>query len=299
MKIGFNKNLWGRFFPKKSRTLMMVARRAGNAGYLPGEKLDFSKIRNSTVSQMSGVRLRFPKPKIVRNYSKIAVVLVIGGLLYLIFGTKVFILDQLQVEGQHLVKQEEIVSNLFPSGFTKVNALTFMDGRAERKLTTKIPQIQSVTFNKNIFSKILTVRVVEHETSIIWVTEGERYLVNRNGVAYERAPENSPLLPVEDLKNIPISLNQQIVAPVFIDFVSSFVANLPRRTNISVRRIVIPETTFEVEMETEEGWKIILDTTGSYEEQLNNLVRVLRELNPENPIREYVDLRIGKKVFYR
>lgn len=299
MKIGFNKNWWGRFFPKRSRTLMMVAKRAGNVGYLPGEKLDFSKIRNSTVSQMSGVRLRFPKPKMVRNYSKIAVVLVIGGLLYLIFGTKIFILDQLQVEGQHLVKQEEIVNTLFPNGFSKVNALTFMDGRAERKLTTKIPQIQSVTFNKNIFSKALTVRVIEHETSIIWVTGGERYLVNRNGVAYERAPENSPLLPVEDLKNIPISLNQQVVAPVFIDFVSSFVANLPRRTNISVRRIVIPETTFEVEMETEEGWKIILDTTGSYEEQLNNLVRVLRELNPESPIREYVDLRIGKKVFYK
>lgn len=299
MKIRFNKNWWGKFLPKRSRTLMMVARRSGNSGYLPGEKIDFSKIRNSTVSQMSGVRLRFPKPKIVRNYSRVAVVLVIGALLYLTFGTRIFVLDQLQVEGQHLVKQEEIVNLLFPSGFSKVHALTFMDGRAEKKLTTKIPQIQSVSFDKNIFSKILTVRVVEHETSIIWVTGGERYLVNRNGVAYERAPENSPLLPVEDIKNIPISLNQQIVAPVFIDFVSSFVANLPRRTNISVRRIVIPETTFEVEMETEEGWKIILDTTGSYEEQLNNLVRVLRELNPDNPIREYVDLRIGKKVFYR
>jgi cell division septal protein FtsQ len=220
-------------------------------------------------------------------------------ILYVVFGTPIFALDQLYITGQHLVDEDQIKGVLFPNGFHKVNALTYGDGRAAKKLENKIPQIESVQFEKNIFSKVLTVKVVEHETSIIWVTGGQRYLVNRNGVAYEKAPDDSPLLPVEDLKNIEISLNQQIVAPEFIDFVSSFVANLPRRTNISIRRIVVPETTFEIEMETDEGWKIILDTTASYEEQLNDLVRVLRELGPNDKIHEYVDLRIGKKVFYK
>jgi cell division septal protein FtsQ len=299
MRLSLAK-IWGKRIKSVfSRANSGWQRRSNSEGYSPGSKIDVTSIQKSVVSQMSGVKLRFPKVPIRRGYSRIAVILVLVGIGYLVFGTRIFVLDTLKVEGQHLVNQDEIIKVLFPSGFSKVNALTYTDGRAKKKLLTKIPQIQSVSFNKNIFTKVLTVQVMEHETSIIWVTAGERYLVNRNGVAYEKAPDSSPLLPVEDIKNIPVSLNQQIVAPAFIDFVSSFVANLPRRTDITVRRIVVPETTFEVEMETDEGWKIILDTTGSYEEQLNNLVRVLRELPEDVEIKQYVDLRIGKKVFYK
>ena len=95
-----------------------------------------------------------------------------------------------------------------------------------------------------------------------------------------------------------MSLSQRIVTSEFIEFVTSFAANLPRKTNISIERIMIPETTFEVEMKTSDGWTILLDSTKSYEDQLNNLVRVLREMGDVVP-QEYVDLRIGKKVFYK
>lgn len=300
MKFG-GKNLFSyisRWRKSAMRRSKIAAFRA-DGGYAPGTRVDIARMHPGVVSQMSGVKLRFPKPVIRRNYSRIGVIAGFALIIYLIFGTPIFQLTELTVTGQHLVDEEEVRSVLFPSGFRKVNALTYGDGRAAKKLQSKLPQIADVKFEKNIFHKTLVVKVVEHETSIIWVTGGQKYLVNRNGVVYEHAPEDSPLLPVEDLKNIEVSLNQQIVAPAFIDFVSSFVANLPRRTNISIRRIVVPETTFEIEMETDEGWKIILDTTASYEEQLNNLVRVLRELQGEEGIEEYVDLRIGKKVFYK
>ncbi|MEZ4210462.1 MAG: cell division protein FtsQ/DivIB [Patescibacteria group bacterium] len=293
---------WGKKTLQKwlARQKLRRARLArGVESYTSGTTVRVGDLRRATVSQLSGVKLHLPRPKVRPVYSKILVVAGLVALLYVIFGTPIFVLDSLKITGQHLVNREEIEAVLFPSGFNKVNALTYLDGRYKKKLLDEIPQIAEVEFDKNVFTKVMTVRIVEHETSIIWVTGGLRYLVNRNGVAYEEAPPNSPLLPVEDLKNIPVSLNQQIVTPAFIEFVSSFVANLPRRTNISIRRIVIPETTFEVEMETDEGWRIILDTTGSYEEQLNNLVRVLRGINSEEEINEYVDLRIGKKVFFR
>ena len=186
---------------------------------------------------------------------------------------------------------------LFPHGFTRINALTWWEGRARRKVLS-LPQVQEVHFSKNLISDTLIVEVTEQQTAIVWQTAGEKFLVNRYGVVYDRAEEGSPLLTIEDLKNIPVSLNQRIITPEFLDFVTSFAANLPRKTNLVIRRITVPETTFEVEMETSEGWRIILDTTSSYEEQLNNLVRVLQEMGDQKP-REYVDLRVGKKVFYR
>lgn len=50
-------------------------------------------------------------------------------------------------------------------------------------------------------------------------------------------------------------------------------------------------------MVTSEGWKIILDTIRSYETQLNNLIKVLR--TTKSPPKEYVDLRIEDRVYYK
>jgi cell division septal protein FtsQ len=155
-----------------------------------------------------------------------------------------------------------------------------------------------VSFRKNLINNTLTIVIKEHQTSIVWQTAGEKFLVNRYGVVYDVAGEKTPLILVEDLKNLPVSLNQKVVAPDFIEFVTSFVANLPRKTNISIERITIPETTFEVEMYTNQKWRIILDTTRPPDDQLNALVRVLREMGDDTP-REYVDLRIPNKVFYK
>ena len=276
----------------------VVAESAAEDGYEVGAKIDWRKFNRATVTQLSGVKLRSMRKPLPR-YSRWIVIGVLILITYVIFGTKIFILDTLEIKGQHLVRREEISSVVFKNGFTKVNAVTFADGRNKRKVIAALPQIREVWFEKNLITKTLTIHVQENDTAVIWVTDGKKYLVSQQGVVYQEAPENSPLLPIEDLKNVPVGLNQQIVSPEFIDFVSGFIANLPRRTNVAVRRIMVPETTFEIEIETDEGWKIILDTTAPYEEQLNNLVRILRELPVDLPIQEYVDLRIGKKVFYK
>lgn len=266
-----------------------------------GRQLEQRRQFGRELVKKSALQLTDVKFRSIRSQAKPLgrVATVIGLILigYLVFGSNFFTLDSLEITGTHLSDKEAITKAMFPDGFTSVNAVAFNENRARRRLAD-MHEISEVKFHKNLISNTLTVEIVEHQSSITWETGGEKFLVNRFGVVYDQAEEGSPLLTVEDLKNIPVSLNQRIVTEEFIDFVTSFAANLPRRTNIAVRRITVPETTFEVEMETQDGWKIILDTTKSWEDQLNTLVRVLREMS-SNPPREYVDLRIGNKVFYK
>jgi len=276
----------------KSKRKAFTPRRA----IKPSRRQQRDVVRRAAL-QLTSVRLKTTKQPYLQTIYKILTVVSLIFVGYLIFNTNFFILDKLKITGTHLVSQEEITNLLFPDGFEKVNAVTFSQNWAQTKLKN-IPQIKEVKFSKNLISNILTINIVEHQSSIVWQTSGERFLVNRFGVIYDVAEAGCPLLVVEDLKNLPVSLNQRIVTSEFIEFVTSFAANLPRKTNISIERIMIPETTFEVEMKTSDGWTIILDSTKSYEDQLNNLVRVLREME-SNPPREYVDLRIGKKVFYK
>ncbi|MFH0905178.1 MAG: cell division protein FtsQ/DivIB [bacterium] len=289
MKIGGNWSNWlGKFrSPKRVPVL-----------HWPGRSRLTNRRSTGAPTRLPAVGLPWQAPRTrVTWWSKTLTILALGLVVYVAFGTKFFVLDSLEIAGNHLSDKSEIEQLLFPRGFKGVNAVTFWAGRARRKLE-KLAPIKEVSFHKNLISNTLMIEIVEHQSSIVWQTSGERFLVNRSGVVYDKAEPGSPLLVVEDLKNLPVSLNQQIVSPEFIEFVTSFAANLPRKTNISIDRIMIPETTFEVEMKTSQGWTILLDTTRSYEDQLNNLVRVLRELG-DNPPKAYIDLRVGKKVFYK
>lgn len=240
------------------------------------------------------------KPKSFRVVStplvKVAVAVALVMLVYLLFGTRLLVLTKFDIQGNHLVEREEIEKMLFKDGFKPINALLFRDGKA-RKMVLSIPQIREVHFRKAVFKRTLVVQIEEHETTIIWQTNNERFMVNRNGVVYDIAKVDSPLVVVEDLKNVPVNLNQKIVATEFIEFVTAVSANLPRKTNLAVRRVLVPETTYEIEVVTSDGWRIILDTTRSVETQLNNLVKVLR--TTQTPPREYVDLRIDDRVYYK
>lgn len=291
-KRGYSLGLIKRLLGKKESPRVVVYGKQMEARRRLGQEL----VKKSAL-QLTGVRFRSIKAQ-AGPLGKVATAVGLVLVVYFIFGSGFFTLDSLEITGAHLSDSTEIERLLFgEEGFNKVNAVTFWEGMARRKLS-EINEISEVSFHKNLISNTLTITIVEHQTSIIWQTAGEQFLINRFGVVYDAAEEGSPLLVVEDLKNIPVSLNQRIVTEEFIEFVTSFAANLPRRTNITIRRITVPETTFEVEMETQDGWRIILDTTKPWEDQLNNLVRVLRERADTQP-QEYIDLRVGKKVFYK
>jgi len=291
VKLGWGWKIW---MKKKAQV--------GSAPLMQNEavrrRFEYRKqLQRSTKKETTGRRLRvFRLSK--GGWQKWLVVPGLVAVIYFVFGSSFFLLDEIKITGNHLATQEQIRDLLFPRGFSKVNAVTWPEGWARKKLLSKIPQISEVEFGKNLISNLLTIKITEHQTSVVWQTAGERFLVNRYGVMYDKAGDNVPLILIEDLKNVPVSLNQKVVAADFIEFVTSFVANLPRKTNISITRITIPETTFEVEMYTNQKWRIILDTTRPPDDQLNALVRVLREME-DNPPKDYVDLRIPNKVFYK
>ena len=223
----------------------------------------------------------------------VGVVLVL--LFYFLFGSNFFLLNKLEIQGNRLVDAPIIEHIIFKNGFTRINALLFNDTKAKKQVLN-LAQLKAVSFHKDILAHKLEIIVEEHETSLIWQTNGERFLVNRAGVVYDLASPESPLIVVEDLKNVPVSLKQQILTTDFIEFVNFIAANLSRKTPVNIRQIVVPETTFELEVITNEGWKIIFDTTKSADVQLSNLAKILK--SGAQP-REYVDLRILDRVYYK
>ncbi|MFH1088645.1 MAG: cell division protein FtsQ/DivIB [Patescibacteria group bacterium] len=236
-----------------------------------------------------------PIKAVVTPLTRVLVSILLILVIYFIFGSNFFLLNKLEVQGNRLVDAPTIERIVFKNGFTQTNAILFNDIKAQKQILD-LAQIKAVSFHKDIREHKLQIIVDEHETSLIWQTNGERFLVNRAGVVYDTASPESPLTVVEDLKNVPVDLKQQILTTDFIEFVNFVSANLSRKTPLNIRQIVVPETTFELEVVTNENWKIIFDTTKSADTQLNNLSKILKA--GAQP-RQYVDLRILDRVYYK
>lgn len=228
---------------------------------------------------------------------KVGIGVILILLVYVLIGSPLFVLTNLKIAGNHLVEASEIENSVFNNGFKSINVFLFNENKAAKQVLSVINQIKDVKFKKQIFRRTLLITIEEHTSTIIWQTNNERFMVNRSGAIYDIASSDSPLVVVEDLKNVPVNLNQKIVTTDFVEFVTAVVSNLPRRTNLSARRILVPETTFEINVITSEGWTIIFDTTRSVDTQISNLIKVLRSIK-ESPS-QYIDLRIEDRVYYR
>jgi len=230
-------------------------------------------------------------------WGKGLLLLFLSFVIYSVFFSSSVYLTSWRAVGNHLVSSKDIEEVLFKDGFKPVNLFFVPEARLKRKLKSRLLQIKEVRFRKNLWRKQLILVIQEQGTSIVWETNNQRFLVNENGVVYDRAPETTPLITVEDLKNVPVEQGQRIVTKSFIDFVTSVVANLPRKTALMAERIVVPETTFEIEVYTNRSFKLIFDTTRSVDTQLGNLARVLKQIG--NQPLQYIDLRIEDRVYYK
>ena len=217
--------------------------------------------------------------------------------LYFIFFSPIFVVRGVEVRGNHLVSEEKILEGAFGGDFKARRYLILPSSPIKRSLLKSILQIESVTVSRNIFRGAAILTVAERATAIIWQTNNEKFLINRQGIVYDYAPLDSPLPVIEDLKNVPIDLGQRVVTEEFVNFVTAMTSNFALKADTTISRITIPETTFEVEVETEKGFKVIFDTTRSADAQLDNLVKVLQVVGDE-PL-QYVDLRIADRIYYK
>lgn len=206
------------------------------------------------------------------------------------------------------VKKIEIDGNLNPDVKSEIdklygkNILTFTSGGLEKELAQRQTSIGSLEIRRGL-PNILKVKVNVRAPEIAWKSNNTIYYLNENGVAFElnqpdiKASDGSPLPVVEDTQNVKVTPGSQIVTSEFIDFIQNFVIKSKKDLNIQITAIRVGETTFQIEADTDQNFKIIASTIGNLDNQLKALAKLL-ETNRAD-IHEYADLRVEGKVYYK
>lgn len=223
----------------------------------------------------------------------LACLVVISLIYYFLFSSQ-FKIKTVIVEGNNLLKTEDLISSLPKDQ----NVFLFSISKNEKYLTKKFPEIKQVEIYKGI-PDALKIVIVEREGKVVWQTGTERYLISSQGeVAKKLLPDEESKLPlIVDTKALPVDLGLPLVSPNFIAFITNIDTNLFNEVNIKPVNYEVAETTFDVNLITDAGFYVKLNSLRSSKKQLDNLKQVLMAKRPE--IREYIDLRIDGWAYYK
>lgn len=155
------------------------------------------------------------------------------------------------------------------------------------------PDVARVTVTKR-WPDGLAVDVTERESTLLWQSTDKFYLVDQQGIAFEQTEPQDGLLKVEDSTGLPVETGKQIVSAAFIKELGDIQREM-QTAGFTVTGFRIPESTFEVQAVTDQGFYALFDSTRSIPFQVDALKRAVQAQKPS----QYADLRVPGRVYVR
>lgn len=230
---------------------------------------------------------KFPKIIIILFF----LLIIFGGLIYFLLYSPFFQIKNIVIEDSTSPEINEILQSLKGK-----NIILFSSSKIQNEISQKYPEVTDLMIIRGL-PDTLKIQFKDRQAKIIWQTQDKNYLVDSRGMIYKEAQEIGDLPKVKDNNNITVNLGQQIVSENFLNFIIGLSSPFNQTTGVKIIRFEINETIFQVDAITDQGWKVIFDTTRKASDQLTDLTKFLAE--HKNEVTEYIDLRVEGRVYYQ
>lgn len=224
-------------------------------------------------------------------------------------------IKNIKISGLEAMSEEDIRSSVYEAGmgsylfFIPRNSILFTSSEAlEHELAKKFPRIKTLDVSKK-FPDTLEISVTERKLWGILCNDllgGENaascVYVDRDGFAYENAPESSGSLISKLHVDFPkLNTGERTLPEKVLNIALFLDGELPK---LDVGRIVGYEYSSKVPREiravSSEGFKMYFNVEDDFQNVFRVLKTVLEEEIKDKKLElEYIDLRFGNKVFYR
>ena len=243
------------------------------------------------------IQKRLPQVK-AGNGLKLVMLAIAGIIVVWALGST--LISSIKVTGTQNLSAKE-VQRLIRSNISRnpwyANYFTVGGLKLNRTLSEQEPRIKTVTVKKT-FPNTITVAVVERQPGVVWVSAGENWEVDIEGMIIGAAGSNKPMATVIDTANIPVKPGDRVAPSRFVRFTQDIADDIRPVTGLSIENFQVPESTSEVYVKTSKGYLIKFDTTRSAADQLNDLALVIKNLNGKVPS-QYIDLRVAGRAYYQ
>jgi cell division septal protein FtsQ len=164
-------------------------------------------------------------------------------------------------------------------------------------------KIEDIKINSK-FPNTLIIQITQKIPAFIW-QEGDKYfLIDNSGVV------TTPIILSQNEWNLPIvsgatttafNINDNLVNADMVNFIKQFNQELNKsKIDMALSRYIIPDLNGrELRVETKDGWQIFLLTGNSINKIFENLKFLLETKFKDQKPKNYIDLRIEDRIFYK
>lgn len=238
------------------------------------------------------------------------VVALLAATYFVLFLSPLFKVDQPIIVGTNRVDKDKLARIVQPylAGyhwglFPKRVLFVINPKQIESALVSATPAVAAIEVRKEI-PNILKVAVTEKEPLAIWSAGGQFFFVDEKGVAYDkiqRSESSDANIPViADEHNKPTVQGDRVITKITLSFLKTISDSFITLNDLSVNFFVAPSRLApDLTVVTNDGWKIIFDTSQDALAQINALKEVLKSQVDDPKKLEYIDLRIPGRVFVK
>ncbi|MFA5134644.1 MAG: hypothetical protein WC505_02535 [Patescibacteria group bacterium] len=161
---------------------------------------------------------------------------------------------------------------------------------------------ESLSIDKKL-PHTLIVDIVEKKPQLVWQTGDQRYYLSEQGIATSsvdavEAAGNIPSL--TDESGEPINVGDAALSPEKLTFITSLIAQSNAWDTVAIIGLsVANRMSVQLNVHTEAGYAIYFDMSRDLEQQVTKLERILDTKVQEQQPTEYIDLRIGDRVYIK
>jgi len=232
---------------------------------------------------------------------------ILAGAFYFFLISGSFEIKEVNVSGFEEVSEEQIlgaVNNILGEKkfgiFGADNYFLLSEEKLQSSILVSLLKVRAVDIKK-IDKNVLEIYVEERKIVGVWCGDNGCFYFDKEGVIFDQAPRSfgSLMVSVTDERDIEPNLGSVVLEEAQVNLAQEAHRLVGNNFPFGIRGIIItPDAEFEIL--TSENWRILLNKNEDIEYQLSNLKYVLdEEIGTRSGELEYVDLRLGNRVYYK
>lgn len=213
------------------------------------------------------------------------------------------------IEGDNLISAEVLTDKInqrlkgkYYGIFPRDNIFIVPQKNIKKDIFSDLARVKNIQIDKKLFSRNLAINIVERQSAGILCQAENCFFVDEDGFIFEEAPyfSGNLYLRFSDERTASSSgvIIGEFVLPAeefkkLLDF-----KELASRISVSISEVVLKKENI-YELYTLEGWRVLANNQNNPNDLFINLAATLDEVGVKRQNLDYVDLRFGRKVFYK
>ncbi len=233
--------------------------------------------------------------------------LLFAGLFYFFVFSSFFQINEIKISGNKRVSNESVINylngklekNLF---FFKTKSIFLVKLKLLEKEALKEFPVISDAFLKRKLPDEINLQITEREAMGNWCVQEECYLIDKEGIIFEKERNEQKLTIISEFSSQNISLGEPILNKEIIQGIVDINQGLREGScKLDIITFSLAEGNNKLTVKIKDNWEIYFDPQKFLQDQLFNLGLVLKEKIPQEKLGdlEYIDLRFGNKVYFK